>query len=317
MNRGLETVSILGAGVLLTIGLMIFADWRNNQNVSEDPMVLPPSERPLTEEAFQATLENDEKRPSTSNTGKPIPVKKNAQARVSKSVNSVEERVPVAETAEETELADDLVDNPSVAEKLPKVDPRLENPQELAIQKPTELVKDTVENEEEQDEPTEADPVEETVTVVESKSEVPSTKAELALLEQAHDSLSELHRLLLRADQSRVRSKQEAEKLSKILDQLPKETQDVVREWIKTSYERRVGRAKPTTSMADRTATSVSVSEASIGQRDDTPADLKALKKRIHQLRGQVNPRGPANTSVNSSGVRAQPIGPGIQATSP
>jgi len=123
--------------------------------------------------------------------------------------------------------------------------------------------------------------------------------------------------MLLRADRSRARSKQEAEKLSKILDQLPKETQDVVRGWIKMGYERRVGRAKPTTSIADRSATSVSISEASIGQRDDTPADLKALKKRIHHLRSQVNAKARTNGEANSSGVRGQPIGKGIQATSP
>ncbi len=313
MNRGLETASILGAGVLLTIGLMVFADWRNNQNSSEDSMVRPPSEQPLTEEAFQASLGSVEKQTVKPNRSKPIPVKMNDEEHAVKSDTSVEERVPIAEAAEENEL----VGNVSATEILPNDDPRPENPQPLEMKQPAEPVKDSVENEEEQEEPKEVDSVEENATVVESKPAASSATKELVLLEQAHNSLSQLHQMLLRADRSRARSKQEAEKLSKILDQLPKETQDVVRGWIKMGYERRVGRAKPTTSIADRSATSVSISEASIGQRDDTPADLKALKKRIHHLRSQVNAKARTNGEANSSGVRGQPIGKGIQATSP
>ena len=57
MARGVETVSILGAGVLLTVGLMVFADWRTNTSTSTEGMPISLEEQPLSEKAFAASVE--------------------------------------------------------------------------------------------------------------------------------------------------------------------------------------------------------------------------------------------------------------------
>ncbi len=316
MKRGVETVSILGVGILLTIGLMLYADWRTNQNVSEEQGSLPPSEQPLTEEAFQASLETREKKKPKVSQAKSAVSKKSDKGNGMMPDDPVLELAPIVETGEGNDSVDETPSEPVTAEVPSDDKRRMENEQEPANKPLVEPVTEALDDGESKDEETEAESEVEVVLVATPKPAQPSPDQELVLLEKAHDSLSQLHQLLLRTDQSRARSKQEADKLGKILDQLPKETQEMVRGWIKAGYERRIRRATPTASIADRSAKSVSISEASLGQRDDTPADLKALQKRIHLLRTQVSPQTRPNTDTNSGGVRGQAIGPGIQATS-
>jgi len=303
MARGVETVSILGAGVLLTVGLMVFADWRTNTSTSTEGMPISLEEQPLSEKAFAASVEAEKE---------PLPLA-SAQPPIAKMEATDPEQAPAAlapaialEESPEPRVA--AADQPIVlVPEAPEAPASDEESLPVDVSEPDSDESDA--DAEEKEGKVES----ETVSAAEPSRVQPDQ--ELRLLEQAHASLSQLHRLLLRVDQSRANSQREADKLSKILDRLPEETQEAVRAWIKNGYERRVRRANPTDTLQDRAASSVSVSDAAIGNRDDTPGDLKALHKRIQLLRSQVRPGASTLKEPSTGTVRSQEIGPGVQAS--
>ena len=304
MSRWAETAIILSVGVVVTIGLMLFARWRT-PNVT-DPYAL------LDRESGEAvTAEPSESHSSTSDSPHALSVKLGEET----GGQGPNIRVPPHPLVEEKEA--------EPAEALPaNMLEALDDMPKLRVS-PTAEATSLGEGQGAVGEPDTEDAEEaekEEAGLATGKEPPAERKAEreLRVLEQARQSLQRLHQLLLRPDVTRASAQAEADKLTRLLKELPEASREEVRALVKQGYDRRVQRANRRDGLSERNARGVDLGNAALGNRDDTPVDLRALDQKIRLLRAQVGAtRSGARESPATTGVQSKPVGAGVQPVSP
>lgn len=312
MSRWAETAIILSVGVVVTVGLMLFARWRtpevenpqaildrigleSTHSAIESPPGPPSSEVKSGEQPVTAV--GDESASDTSALGQGPSIRVPPHPAI-----DVPDETPPEKTQEE--ILKVLEDIPTVRPSAP-----IDETKDRAL----DTSKDTPSEEEDDKEQEEAVPVK-----AKAVDPIADSRRELQVLKDARQSLHRLHQLLLRPDVSRASSQQEADRLTTLLKQLPEDLQKEVRAWVKEGYDRRVQRASRRDGLSDRSAQGVGLEESTLGKRDDTPSDLRALDQRIRRLRVQLGTkRSGSNAGTAPSGVQPQSIGVGVKTVNP
>jgi hypothetical protein len=306
MSRWAETAIILTVGVVVTIGLMLFARWRTPE--VEDPYAL------LDRESLETvTAEPSESQSSTSESPHALAVE--ADEETGGQGPSI--RLPPHPVGEEKEAA--------AEEALPtNMLKALEEMPIIRIPPPTDDKTAAVEeasNKAGEPDSEDVEEAEEEEAALGTKKDIPAAREaerELRVLEQARQSLQRLHQLLLRPDVTRASAQAEADKLTQLLKGLPEASRKEVGALVKQGYDRRVQRANRTDGLSDRSASGVSVGNAALGKPDDRPGDLRALDRKIRQLRVQVGAtRTGDKGNTAPTGVQTRQVGAGVQPVSP
>jgi hypothetical protein len=306
MPRWAETAIILSVGVIVTIGLMLFARWRTPD--VEDPYAL------LDRESVEAsTAEPPESHSSSSENPHALSVKTGEET----GGQGPGIRVPPHPVVETKEQEPDEGLSPSILkalDEMPKLRILTATDEEATAlgEEPDKAGEPDAEDEEE------AEKEEAALGTQKEPPAVRRAERELRVLEQARQSLQRLHQLLVRPDVTRATAQAEADKLTKLLKELPEATRNEVRALVKQGYDLRVQRANPSDGLSNRTARGVNVGNAALGNKDDTPVDLRGLDQKIRQLRDQVGAtRSNATGSPATTSVQSKPVGAGVQPVSP
>ena len=269
MPRWAEGLIIIVVGIVLTIGLMVYAKWSSRPPAAD--VAASPGPAPA---AAGATAPAEAPPPGTLLAERPPPRSSASPTRVAPSPAveaaptlgaPVAFALPVAPPVPAPELAR-VPYGPPAPEGYP--------PEEKAPEPPPELG---------------AAP----------EGAARGSKEELALLEATGRALEVLHNLRLRTDVPPAAAEAEAKKLADLLQQLSPETRKEVRKVIAEGYGRRMKGASNDDDLSQRGAEAAEVQRSEAGQVDDTPSDLKTLNLRIAALREQLKIR-PTPEPVNA-----------------
>ncbi len=302
MPRWAEIVVLMVIGLVVTVGIMVYAKYTTQEKTSQ------------TQASASSTVSLEA--PTASSDSQSLEEVDRAAAKaVANARLSPPEVEPKSKTVLASEMGPPLAamstpPPPPMVVPVPTTEPRAERvgPPLAVAPKPTgpvdELEPATESNE--LDEPLEADEEKASVTAKKAKSVAPGSEAELAVLLRAQKSLRRLHALKLRGDVAPAASQEEARRLTLLLNQLAPKTRAQVQALIDKGYNARNRRIDLVGKAGAAAVQSHDLADRQLGKFKDTPSDVRAIRARIESLRGRLGLRAapaPPGGGVNASSI--------------